>query len=316
MLEGKLAAIQPLDREAMEKCQWRLDHLTKPLNSLGAFEELACRMAGITGKERPTSLKKTIFLLSDSADAPNQPDALISTFAEHVSARLQIVPVPHNSSDCRPTQQEVEAAAVLGMQSVAAEIESGTSLIGIGELGKSSRFAAAAVVAGYSQKKLAEIIEPGEFAAGELKKLANCSAGKWDQENVCAAIYKAGSLSLAMMTGMILGAAAGRAAVVLDGTPIAAAALLASHLDPAVKDYLIGSHFSVALAQREALALLNLPAYLLLDLNLENGAGAALGMSLIDASLHVLNDMKTFAEAKVSIAQDGPGALKQTELLS
>ena len=38
-----------------------------------------------------------------------------------------------------------------------------------------------------------------------------------------------------------------------------------------------------------------------------------MGMSIIKASLHVLNDMKTFGEAEVAVAQDGPGALKQTK---
>ena len=39
--------------------------------------------------------------------------------------------------------------------------------------------------------------------------------------------------------------------------------------------------------------------------------GAVLGISLIHAALHVLNDMKTFGEVAVSVAEDGPGALVQ-----
>ena len=36
------------------------------------------------------------------------------------------------------------------------------------------------------------------------------------------------------------------------------------------------------------------------------------GLSLLQASLHMLNDMKTFGEAQVHVAEDGPGALVQT----
>lgn len=36
-----------------------------------------------------------------------------------------------------------------------------------------------------------------------------------------------------------------------------------------------------------------------------------IGLILIDASLHMLNDMKTFAEAAVAVANDGPGAGRQ-----
>ena len=38
-----------------------------------------------------------------------------------------------------------------------------------------------------------------------------------------------------------------------------------------------------------------------------------IGLILIDASLHMLNDMKTFAEAAVAVANDGPGAGRQKE---
>ena len=40
---------------------------------------------------------------------------------------------------------------------------------------------------------------------------------------------------------------------------------------------------------------------------------ACLGIKIIDAALHMLNDMKTFAEARVSVANDGPGAGRQIE---
>jgi nicotinate-nucleotide--dimethylbenzimidazole phosphoribosyltransferase len=61
-----------------------------------------------------------------------------------------------------------------------------------------------------------------------------------------------------------------------------------------------------------ALEKLGMKAHLYLDLPLGDGTGAALGMRLLDASLHVLNDMKTFGEAAVAVAQDGPGALRQS----
>ena len=35
--------------------------------------------------------------------------------------------------------------------------------------------------------------------------------------------------------------------------------------------------------------------------------------AIVDAALHMLNDMKTFAEARVAVADDGPGAGRQTE---
>ena len=86
-----------------------------------------------------------------------------------------------------------------------------------------------------------------------------------------------------------------------------------SQMAPLVRDRLVGSHFSAEPQQAEILELANLPAYLYLGMNVGEGVGAVLGISLIHAALHVLNDMKTFGEAAVSVAEDGPGALVQDQ---
>lgn len=53
----------------------------------------------------------------------------------------------------------------------------------------------------------------------------------------------------------------------------------------------------------------------LLNLHIQANGGiiASLGMNIIDAALHMLNDMKTFAEAGVAIANDGPGKGRQVD---
>ena len=76
---------------------------------------------------------------------------------------------------------------------------------------------------------------------------------------------------------------------------------------------MIGSHFGTEPALRTGYELLGVGAYLELDLAANAGVGAALGMSLLTASLHMLNDMKTFGEAEVAVAQDGPGSLRQSK---
>lgn len=50
----------------------------------------------------------------------------------------------------------------------------------------------------------------------------------------------------------------------------------------------------------------------LYQLNIKSsGITALAGISLVTASLHMLNDMKTFSEAQVAVANDGPGKGKQ-----
>src|SRR5215207_7550733 len=56
--------IQPLDVAAMRAARERQDRLTKPQGSLGRLEELAVRLAGITGRSLPRFPRKVIVLLA------------------------------------------------------------------------------------------------------------------------------------------------------------------------------------------------------------------------------------------------------------
>ncbi len=55
------------------------------------------------------------------------------------------------------------------------------------------------------------------------------------------------------------------------------------------------------------------PNLITADIKVPGGLTAMLGLRIVYASLYMLNKMKTFAETKVSIANDGPGAEKQVK---
>ncbi|SDF07365.1 nicotinate-nucleotide--dimethylbenzimidazole phosphoribosyltransferase [Sporomusa acidovorans] len=346
MFEEYIAAIRPLDSIAMEKCRLRVDNLTKPLNSLLSFEQIACKLAGITGDPRPRTLRKSIIIMAADhgvATAYSQPQettcarlaafcqgkAPIQVFAGHVQARTVMVDIgiaadlPQSPLICHEklaygsndsskgpamTREQAVKAIEAGIKVVRSELAHGCQVIGLGETGTGGLIAALAVVACYYDGTL-----PGLTAqeAALVKKIqdVNCP----DAADPLAVLTKVGGLDIAGLVGVILGAAAGRAAVILDGMATTAAALLAVKLAPNVTPYLLGSHFAEEPAHQTALQLLAIPAYLQLKMNLGEGTGAALGMSIIHATLHMLNDMKTFGEAEVAVAQDGPGALRQSK---
>ena len=99
---------------------------------------------------------------------------------------------------------------------------------------------------------------------------------------------------------MILAGARHRIPVVIDGFISGAAALIAAALAPEAKPYLIAAHQSVEQGHRVILEHLGLKPLLNLDLRLGEGTGAALGIFLAEASLKILDEMATFAEASVS----------------
>lgn len=274
-LEKVIRQIGPLDRIAMQKCQTRLDNLTKPLGSLHAFEHLACKMAGITSQARPRFTEPVLFLVNGGKRTPGMTDV----FAVNISARLMVLKVDDVS---RNNDNVVWQALLQGIKTAAEVAAGGVTLIGIGMTGE-----------------LQQDLLPSDTGAN----LPSVAGMEW--------LLHLGEPKLAALVGLILGAAAGRAAVALDGAATMRAAEIAISLAPEVSDYLVCSHLAAETEFVEGLKRTGLPAYLYLGMNVGEGTGAALGISLIQAALHVVNDMKTFGEAQVSVAEDGPGALVQ-----
>jgi nicotinate-nucleotide--dimethylbenzimidazole phosphoribosyltransferase len=354
---GIIDTIRPLDAEAMAECQLRLDNLTKPLGSLHGLEQLACKIAGITGNPRPTNLMKSIILMAADHGVADegvsayprevtqqmiynflQGGAAINILARHIGADLVLVDVGVAAElPCLPglrnekvafgTQNMAKGPAMTREQAIKAieagirvardELARGVAVLGLGDMGIGNTTPSTAIIAVYAGAPVDQLVGRGTGISDAVlehkirvieQALAINDIQVQDPLDVLA---KVGGLEIAGLVGVILAGAAGRGAVVIDGVIAAAAALIAVKITPAVRDYLIGSHVSVEPAHQIALKIIEVPAYLHLQMRLGEGTGAALGMTLIDGSLHVLNDMKTFGEAQVAIAQDGPGAHKQ-----
>jgi nicotinate-nucleotide--dimethylbenzimidazole phosphoribosyltransferase len=65
-LRTELVSVGPLDTEAMVAAQRHLDRLTKPPGSLGRLEELAVRLAGITGRvDAPVGRRAIVVAAAD-----------------------------------------------------------------------------------------------------------------------------------------------------------------------------------------------------------------------------------------------------------
>jgi len=113
-------------------------------------------------------------------------------------------------------------------------------------------------------------------------------------------LAKVGGFEIGGLVGVMLGAAARRIPVVIDGFISGAAALIATALSPQIKDYLIAAHLSAEPGHRILLEHLDLKPLLSLDMRLGEGTGAALGIHLAETAAKVLAEMATFDEAGVS----------------
>ncbi len=116
-------------------------------------------------------------------------------------------------------------------------------------------------------------------------------------------LAKVGGFEIGGIAGMIIGAAANRIPVVIDGFISGAGALLAVKLQPRVREYLIAAHISAEKGHGVMLEEMGLVPLLDLGLRLGEGTGAALAISLVEAAVKIFKEMATFNEAGVSQAK-------------
>ncbi|MFN3476241.1 MAG: nicotinate-nucleotide--dimethylbenzimidazole phosphoribosyltransferase [Candidatus Methylomirabilales bacterium] len=116
-------------------------------------------------------------------------------------------------------------------------------------------------------------------------------------------LAKVGGLEIAGLSGLIIGGAACRISVIVDGFIATAAAALAVGLSSAIKDYLILSHRSTEPGHGALIELMGLEPLFDLSLRLGEGTGAALAMGFLEVALKLFNEMATFEEAGVSERQ-------------
>ncbi|MFF0268487.1 nicotinate-nucleotide--dimethylbenzimidazole phosphoribosyltransferase [Kribbella sp. NPDC004536] len=114
------------------------------------------------------------------------------------------------------------------------------------------------------------------------------------------ALQAYGGLEHAALAGYILGAAANKVPVILDGVIAGAAALVAQAFDQAVIDYCVAGHRSAEPGHAVALKQLGLQPLVDLDLRLGEGTGAVLAYPILTCAARALAEMATFEDAGIS----------------
>jgi len=204
------------------------------------------------------------------------------------------------------TREEAVRALEVGIE-LAEELQArGVGMLATGEMGIGNTTPSAAVLAALGGLEPEEVVGRGTGVGDEglARKRAAVAAAlrtnRPDAGDPIDVLAKVGGLEIAGLAGLIVGAAARRLPVVIDGFIATVAALAACRLVPAAQAYLIPSHLSEERGHRLALRLLGLEPMLHLGMRLGEGTGAALCFPLADAAVQVLNKMATFDSAGVS----------------
>ena len=123
---------------------------------------------------------------------------------------------------------------------------------------------------------------------------------KPDKSNPIDVLAKLGGYEIAGIAGLIIGGAANRIPVVVDGFISTAGALIATQVEPKIKDYIFMAHKSVEAGHQAMLDIIGQRPFVDLNLRLGEGTGAALGIGLIECGVKILTEMATFGDAGVS----------------
>jgi len=202
-------------------------------------------------------------------------------------------------------EQAIKSIEV-GLEIIKKEVKKGLDIVGTGDMGIGNTTPSSAVTAAITGEKVAKVT--GRGTGIDDKQLAHkievieraLEVNKPNADDAIDVLAKVGGFEIGGLTGIILGAAAHRIPVVIDGFVSGAATLIAVGLSPVAKDYLIASHCSVEIGHKAILKYLGLKPILDLKLRLGEGTGAALGIFLVEAAAKVLSEMATFGEAGVS----------------
>jgi nicotinate-nucleotide--dimethylbenzimidazole phosphoribosyltransferase len=201
------------------------------------------------------------------------------------------------------TAAQADEAVGLGIEVVQREIARGLDLLAVGEMGIGNTTSAAAIIAAITGHSAAAVTGRGTGLDddGLRHKIAVVeTALARHQPATENTLAKVGGFEIGVMAGLMLGAAAQRVPVVIDGLISTAAALIAAQVAPTVTGYLIAGHRSAEPGHRIALEWLELEPLLDLEMRLGEGTGALLACPLIEAAMRTLNEMATFDEAGVS----------------
>ncbi|WBQ02170.1 nicotinate-nucleotide--dimethylbenzimidazole phosphoribosyltransferase [Kribbella sp. CA-293567] len=203
------------------------------------------------------------------------------------------------------TEEEVRAALAVGFELADQLVRDGYQCLLTGDMGIANTTASAALIATFSGGTAEEVtgrgtgIDDATLARKTEVVRAALALHEVPASAPLAALAAYGGLEHAALAGYILGAAANKVPVILDGVIAGAAALVAQALSPAVIDYCIAGHRSAEAGHAVALKTLGLQPLVDLDLRLGEGTGAVLAYPILTCAVRALAEMATFDSAGI-----------------
>ncbi len=260
--------------------------------------EFCAERAAVNALGRTVGASVTVLDVGVASDVPAHP-------------RLKRFRVRDGTADLHDgpamTNEEAARAVLVGAQLVTQLIDQAdVDLVLTGDMGIGNTTPAACLIAAFSGRPAVEVTGPGAGGdADAVRRKAEVVGRALERhapnpEDGLSTLATLGGLEHAAIVGLILGAAAQRVPVILDGVSTVAAALVARAICPAAVGYVIAGHRSTEPAATIALEALGLEPLLDLRMRLGEATGALLAVPIVQASAAALSAMATFEEAGIA----------------
>ncbi|HLA50902.1 MAG TPA: nicotinate-nucleotide--dimethylbenzimidazole phosphoribosyltransferase, partial [Thermodesulfobacteriota bacterium] len=215
------------------------------------------------------------------------------------------------------TRDEAIKCIEVGIDLAIEYAREGYHIFGTGEMGIANTTPSSAIAAVFSKRTVEEVTGRGtgindDAFKNKVRVIEDAiKINKPNTKDPIDVLAKLGGAEIAGIAGLVLGAAANRIPVVIDGFISTAGALIAYELCHTVKDYMFAAHTSVERGHWIMLEKMDLKPILNLNMRLGEGTGAALGISLIEAGVKIYKEMATFGEAGVTERNEEPEVRSQ-----
>jgi nicotinate-nucleotide--dimethylbenzimidazole phosphoribosyltransferase len=247
--------------------------------------------AGVSSLAKASAVEVQVVDAGVDADIPSHPgliDAKVRRGSRNAARESALTP------------QEVSDCLARGASIVGASVDAGTDVVAIGEMGIGNTTSAALLMHRLAPASLADCVGAGAGLdpAGVARKLAVAerAAARSGATSPLEVLVEFGGYEIAMMAGAVLGSAACRRPVIIDGFIATAAALVAVRLQPAARGYCVFSHRSAERGHSLLLEALDAKPYLDLGLRLGEGTGAVMAVPLLRAAAGILTEMADLSD--------------------
>lgn len=335
------------DAERAESARAHQLQLTKPPGSLGTLEAVAIQLASLQRTPKPAVDRVWISVFAADHGVAEEGvsafpqvvtgemvrnfatgGAAISVLARSLDAKLDVVNLgtvndpgdipgvrraiiaPSTANFCHGpamTEAQLDAALMVGAESVRAALKSEAQLFIGGEMGIANTTAAAALASVLLDEPPSSLAGAGTGlnAAGIQHKVSVLERALAQHVTAKTAIEQLrclGGFELAALVGAYIAAAQAGLPVLVDGFISTAAALTAVSIQPDVRSWLLFSHRSKEHGHARLLMALNAEPLVDLGLRLGEASGAATVVPLLRLACALHNGMATFEQAGVSTA--------------